>query len=188
MEFRTTDLPGVIVIEPQVHRDDRGFFLETYHAGKYAAGGVDAVFVQDNHSKSVRGTLRGLHAQWRRPQGKLVRCLQGAIWDVAVDPRVGSPTYRHWVSAELTSDNFHQIYVPPGYLHGFVVLSEVAEVEYKCTDLYDPGGEVGVRWNDPAIGVAWPIAEPVLSGKDAVAPLLSEVPAEKLPVWSGGGA
>ena len=175
MKFVETELPGVILVEPQVHRDDRGFFLETYHVEKFAAGGIDGRFVQDNHSKSQRGTLRGLHAQWRKPQGKLVRCLDGEIWDVAVDVRKGSPTFGRWVGVTLSSDDFRQLWVPPGFLHGFVVTSETAEVEYKCTDVYDPGFELGVLWNDPDIGIAWPVAEPILSGKDAAAPRLAEV-------------
>lgn len=186
MNFIETKLDGVVFIEPDVHRDARGFFLETYHAGKYAEGGVDTAFVQDNHSRSTQGTLRGLHSQWRRPQGKLVRCLQGRIYDVAADMRRGSPTWAQWVGVELTDDNFRQIYVPPGFLHGFVVLSETAEVEYKCTDFYDPGGELGVLWNDPEIGIEWPIAEPLLSEKDRAAPKLSEVPADQLPEYRGG--
>ena len=175
MQFRTTPLRGVILVEPDVHRDARGFFLETYHAGKYKEGGIDAAFVQDNHSRSSKHTLRGLHAQWRRPQGKLVRTLQGEIFDVAVDVRTGSPTYGRWFGATLSSENHHQLWVPSGFIHGFCVPSETAEVEYKCTDLYDPGGEVGVRWDDPAIGIDWPVAQPVLSAKDAAAPLLAEV-------------
>lgn len=185
MNVQTTALDGVLVLQPVVHRDDRGFFLETYHADKYREAGVALPFVQDNHSRSVRGTLRGLHAQWRRPQGKLVRCLDGAIWDVAVDMRVGSPTRTEWFGVELTSENHRQIYVPPGFLHGFLVLSETAEVEYKCTDVYDPGGELGVAWDDPEIGIEWPLAEPLLSGKDAAAPRLAEVPTEQLPVYAG---
>jgi len=185
VNFVPTDLQGVFVIEPVVHRDDRGFFVETYHSAKYAEAGLTLPFVQDNHSKSSKGTLRGLHAQWRRPQGKLVRCLDGAIWDVAIDMRRGSPTWARWFGVELTSENFKQIYVPPVFLHAFVVLSETAEVEYKCTDLYDPGGELGVAWNDPEIGIDWPIDEPVLSEKDATAPLLSEVPQERLPEYTG---
>jgi dTDP-4-dehydrorhamnose 3,5-epimerase len=180
----TTKLDGVLFLEPVVHRDDRGFFLETYHIEKYAESGIPLAFVQDNHSRSTRGTLRGLHAQWRRPQGKLVRCLAGEIFDVAVDMRRGSPTYSEWVGIHLSSDNFKQIYVPPGYLHGFLVVSEEAEVEYKCTDLYDPGGEVSVRWDDPAIGVEWPLKDALLSGKDAAAPLLAELDDERKPVYS----
>ena len=127
MNFLTTKLDGVLIVEPAVHRDDRGFFLETYHAEKFGEGGVGATFVQDNHSRSTRGTLRGLHAQWRRPQGKLVRCISGEIFDVAVDMRRGSPTWSDWVGVTLSSENFRQIYVPPGFLHGFVVLSDTAE-------------------------------------------------------------
>lgn len=175
MNFRPTPLAGVILVEPDVHRDARGFFLETYHAGKYKEGGIDAVFVQDNHSRSSQHTLRGLHAQWRRPQGKLVRTLQGEIFDVAVDVRTGSPTFGKWFGARLSSDNHHQLWVPAGFIHGFCVLSETAEVEYKCTDLYDPGGELGVLWNDPEIGIDWPVAQPILSAKDAAAPRLAEV-------------
>ena len=179
-----TKLDGVVFLEPVVHRDDRGFFLETYHSEKYAEAGIDLPFVQDNHSRSIRGTLRGLHAQWRRPQGKLVRCLQGEIFDVAVDMRRGSPTWSEWVGVTLTSENHKQIYVPPGYLHGFVVVSETAEVEYKCTDLYDPGGEIGVRWDDPGIGVEWPIQDCILSEKDAAAPMLAELPEDRTPAYA----
>jgi dTDP-4-dehydrorhamnose 3,5-epimerase len=175
VKFQSTKLSGVIIVEPEVHRDPRGFFLETFHAQKFHEGGIDAHFVQDNHSASQRGTLRGLHAQWRRPQGKLVRVLFGEIFDVAVDARLGSPSFGKWVGVTLSHDNFKQLWVPAGYLHGFCVTSERAEVEYKCTDLYDPGGEVGVLWNDPDIGVQWPIAEPVLSAKDATAPRLRDV-------------
>ena len=175
MEFRKTKLSGVLVVVPDVHRDDRGFFLESYHREKYAEAGIDLPFVQDNHSRSVKDTLRGLHAQWRRPQGKLVRVLAGEIYDVAVDARKGSPTFAQWVGVTLSSENHHQIWVPPGFVHGFCVTSETAEVEYKCTDLYDPGGELGVIWNDPEIGVRWPTEHPLLSAKDAASPRLSEV-------------
>ena len=181
MNVQTTALPGVLILEPPVFKDDRGFFLETYHRDKYAAAGLSATFVQDNHSKSVYGTLRGLHAQWRKPQGKLVRCLAGAIWDVAVDIRTDSPTRGQWVGYDITAENFRQIYVPPGFLHAFVVTSETAEVEYKCTDVYDPGYELGVLWNDPDIGIEWPVAEPVLSANDAAAPKLADVDPEHLP-------
>jgi dTDP-4-dehydrorhamnose 3,5-epimerase len=176
VKFLQTKLPGVLLVEPDVWRDARGFFLESYHAGKYRDGGIPLPFVQDNHSRSARGTLRGLHAQWRKPQGKLVRVLQGEIFDVAVDVKPGSPTFGQWVGATLNSENHLQIWVPAGHLHGFCVLSETAEVEYKCTDLYDPGGEIGVAWNDPDIGIEWPVtAAPVLSGKDAAAPRLKDV-------------
>lgn len=176
MDFVKTPLEGVLVIEPDVHRDDRGFFLETYNAEKYARGGLEVRFVQDNHSKSKRGTLRGLHAQLRRPQGKLVRAVEGEVFDVAVDVRRGSPTFGGWFGVKLTAENFRQLYIPPGFVHGFCVLSEEAQVEYKCTDLYDPGGEVSVVWNDPDIGIDWPIeGEPLLSAKDAAAPRLRDV-------------
>jgi len=184
LKFSPTALPGVLVVEPVVHRDARGFFLETFHAQKFREGGIDAAFVQDNHSASQRGTLRGLHAQWRRPQGKLVRVLFGEIFDVAVDARRGSPTFGRWVGVNLSHDNFRQLWVPAGFLHGFCVLSERAEVEYKCTELYDPGGELGVAWNDPDIGIKWPIAEPALSAKDAAAPRLADV-GERLMAYGG---
>jgi len=182
MKFLSTDLPGVVLIEPDVYRDKRGFFLETYHAGKYRAAGIAGTFVQDNRSHSVHGTVRGLHAQRHRPQGKLVRVLQGEIFDVAVDIRRGSPTFRRWAGVRLSADNFRQIYVPPGFAHGFCVLSEMADVEYKCTELYDPADEFGVLWNDPELGISWPVREPLLSEKDRTAPLLAEL-TEVLPVF-----
>jgi dTDP-4-dehydrorhamnose 3,5-epimerase len=166
MKFSATALPEVVLVEPDVFRDERGFFLETYNAEKYRSGGIDAVFVQDNHSRSVGGTVRGLHAQWRRPQGKLLRVVDGAIYDVAVDIRVGSPRYLQWVGVELSARNQWQLYVPPGFAHGFCVSSEAAEVEYKCTDYYDPQHEVRILWNDPAIGIEWPVSDPILSEKD----------------------
>ncbi len=173
--FLTTDLPGVLIVEPVVHHDPRGFFLETYHQEKYRAGGIDACFVQDNHSRSGKGTLRGLHAQRTKPQGKLVRALSGAIWDVAVDIRRGSPTFKRWVAAELTADNFRQLWIPPGFAHGFCVLSETAEVEYKCTAFYDQADEITIAWNDPEIAIAWPVTDPVLSQRDAAATRLAEI-------------
>lgn len=191
--FLETDLPGVVLIEPVVHRDDRGFFLETFHAEKYAAGGVPGralhgpsgrtSFVQDNHSRSGHGILRGLHGQTRKPQGKLVRAVEGTIWDVAVDVRRGSPTYGRWVGYELSAENFRQLYIPPDFLHGFCVVSEMAQVEYKCTDVYDPGHELSVRWDDPELAIDWPIDDPSLSSKDAAAPLLADVQAE-LPLYA----
>ncbi len=184
LKFTETKLPGVLLIEPPVYADDRGFFLETYHVEKFADAGISLPFVQDNHSKSSLGTLRGLHSQWRKPQGKLVRCVAGEIWDVAVDCRKGSPTFGEWVGATLSAENFHQLWVPPGLLHAFIVTSETAEVQYKCTDVYDPGYELGVVWNDPDIGIEWPLEAPTLSAKDAEAPRLSEV-MEQLPEWDG---
>jgi len=175
MRFEPTALPDVVVITPDVHRDPRGFFLETYHQGKYRAGGIGVTFVQDNLSRSARGTLRGLHAQRRRPQGKLIRVVEGAIFDVAVDIRRGSPSFAGWVGVRLSGETFRQVYVPPGFAHGFCVLSETAVVEYKCTELYDPADEIGVIWNDPDIGIQWPISDPTLSAKDGAAPRLREV-------------
>lgn len=184
MKFEPTALPEVIAVEPDVHRDDRGFFFEVYHGRKYAGGGIEVSFVQDNQSRSARGTLRGLHGQRRRPQGKLVRVISGEIFDVAVDARRGSPRFAQWVGVALSGDNFKQLYVPPGFLHGFCVLSETADVEYKCTDFYDREDEIGVRWDDPQIAIQWPIEAPLLSSKDEAAPLLSEI-AGILPEYPG---
>lgn len=184
MRVTETDLPGVVLIDPVVHRDTRGFFLESYSAERFAAHGLPVRFVQDNHSRSVQGTLRGLHWQWRRPQAKLVRVVAGEIYDVAVDIRRGSPTFGRWVAATLSAENFRQIFVPEGYAHGFCVMSEVAEVEYKATDVYDPGGEAGLPWDDPALGIAWPIAVPVVSARDrAHPPFRPDRP--DFPVWAG---
>jgi dTDP-4-dehydrorhamnose 3,5-epimerase len=177
-----TDIPEVVVIEPDIHADGRGFFLETYHADRYRQHGIAGPFVQDNHSRSIAGTLRGLHLQIRHPQGKLIRVIEGEIFDVAVDVRRGSPTFGRWVGAELTAENFRQMYVPPGFAHGFAVVSPVAQVEYKCTDLYDPSSEIGVAWNDPALGITWPISQPILSARDSKHPTLAEL-TEKLPHW-----
>ena len=167
MNILHTSLPGVFIVEPIVHRDPRGWFLETYHVEKYKYGGIPLAFVQDNCSSSVRGTLRGLHAQMSRPQGKLVRVARGEVFDVAVDIRRGSPTFASWESVTLTAENFKQIYIPPGFAHGFCVLSDVAEVEYKCTDVYLPGDEITIVWNDTQIGIQWPNGSPILSPKDA---------------------
>ena len=175
MRFIETGLAGVVIVEPDVFRDARGFFLETFHEAKYRAGGIPYSFVQDNQSRSQRGTLRGLHAQLKRPQGKLVRALRGEIWDVAVDARPDSPTFGKWTAATLSEENFRQLFVPPGYLHGFCVLSETAEVEYKCTAPYEHKDEIGVRWDDPGVGIAWPLQAPLLSAKDAALPTLLEL-------------
>jgi dTDP-4-dehydrorhamnose 3,5-epimerase len=177
VEFEPTAIPEVIRVQPRVHRDARGFFLESYHAPRFAQGGIRAPFVQDNHSFSARGTLRGMHMQREFAQGKLVRCIAGEIFDVAVDVRRGSKTFGCWVAETLSAENFRQLWVPPGFLHGFCVVSETAQVEYKCTELYHPEDELGVIWNDPDIGIAWPIGAPVLSAKDAVLPRLREIEA-----------
>jgi len=173
--FVETELPGVILVEPTVYRDERGYFLETYHESRYREHGIPERFVQDNHSCSVRGILRGLHAQSPHPQGKLVRCVEGSVWDVAVDVRRGSPTFGRHVGFELSAENFRQLYVPPGMLHGFCVTSDRAQVEYKCTSLYDPAGDLSVRWDDPELAIPWPVRSPLLSEKDRRAPLLREI-------------
>lgn len=173
-----TALPGVLVIEPRVFRDERGFFVETYHQRKYAEAGIDATFVQDNHSRSACGTVRGLHAQVSRPQGKLVRCVEGRIFDVAVDIRPDSPHFRRWTGTWLSDEDFRQVYVPPGFAHGFCVASEAAQIEYKCTDFYDPADEITIQWNDPDLGIDWPLgALPavVLSARDRAARPLREL-------------
>ncbi len=175
MKFLSTQLPGVLIVEPDVFRDQRGWFLETYHFRKYQEGGNPLPFVQDNHSSSIRGTLRGLHCQLTCPQGKLVRVVRGEIYDVAVDIQRGSPTFGSWVGVHLSGQDFKQIYLPPNFAHGFCALSEVAEVEYKCTDVYAPGGEVTIRWDEPRIGIQWPIDNPILSSKDAAGKSLDEV-------------
>lgn len=180
MKVVPTAIPGVILIEPQVHRDARGFLLETYQAARYAEAGIPTGFVQDNHSCSRRGVLRGLHAQRARPQGKLMRVVRGEIWDVAVDIRRGSPSFGRHVGERLSSENFRQLYIPPGFAHGFVVLSEEAEVEYKCTAFYDPGDEFAIRWDDPQLAIPWPVESPELSEKDRAAPPLADV-LERLP-------
>lgn len=183
MKFIKNEIPGLVLVEPTVHHDGRGFFFETYHAERYRKGGIAVEFVQDNQSRSTRGTLRGLHAQTNRPQDKLVRVLMGEIYDVAVDVRRGSPTFGQYFGATLSAENFHQLFVPVGFVHGFVVTSEIADVEYKCSDFYDPGGEMGVAWNDPDIGIPWPVEVPILSDKDAAAPRLSDVDPELLPKY-----
>ena len=176
-------LPGVFLIEPKVYKDDRGFFLETYHAQKYKEIGLTQVFVQDNHSHSRRGTLRGLHYQLNHPQDKLVYVITGEIFDVAVDIRRGSPTFGQWTGTLLSERNKRQLFIPAGFAHGLCVLSETADVMYKCTDLYAPGDEYGILWSDPTIDIVWPIENPGLSEKDAKNPTLKDVPEECLPLY-----
>jgi dTDP-4-dehydrorhamnose 3,5-epimerase len=176
MQVRQTELPGVVIIEPRVHGDARGFFQEIHHQPRYAEAGIAAAFVQDNYSRSRRGTLRGLHFQIVRPQGKLVQCLRGAVFDVAVDVRRGSPTFGRWTGTDLSEENHRQLYVPPGFAHGFCVLSESADILYKCTDLYHPEHERTLLWNDPAVGIEWPLeGEPLLSPKDQQGKPLAEL-------------
>ena len=183
MRVVPTDIPEILVIEPDVHVDGRGFFVETYQAERYREHGIEGPFVQDNHSRSVAGTLRGLHLQLRRPQAKLIRVIEGEIFDVAVDVRRGSPTFGRWVGVTLTAENFRQCYVPHGFAHGFCVISAIAQVEYKCTDLYDPASEVGVAWNDPALAISWPVDQPLLSWRDSQHPTLAAL-TDKLPPYS----
>ena len=182
MTFEETSLPGVVICTPDVFRDKRGFFQETYHAQRYMEGGIKSVFVQDNRSRSSKGVLRGLHFQLHKSQAKLLTCPRGEIFDVAVDIRRGSPTFGKWVGVLLTEENFRQIYIPAGFAHGFCVLSEIAEINYKCSEFYDRMDDRGVRWNDPGIGIRWPVEDPLLSDKDLAQPLLEEA---ELPVYRG---
>lgn len=175
MNVVETALPGVLIIEPKAFGDHRGFFLETFQVERYREAGITLPFVQDNHSRSQRGVLRGLHFQKTRPQGKLVSVSRGAVYDVAVDIDPASATYGQFVGVELNDDNHRQMWIPPGYAHGFCVLSEVADFQYKCTDFYFPADEGGLLWNDPDVGIPWPITEPQLSAKDANNPRLRDL-------------
>ncbi|HRM68709.1 MAG TPA: dTDP-4-dehydrorhamnose 3,5-epimerase [Thauera phenylacetica] len=175
MNVIETALPGVLIIEPKAFGDHRGFFLETFQVERYREAGITLPFVQDNHSRSQRGVLRGLHFQKTRPQGKLVSVSRGAVYDVAVDIDPASATYGQFVGVELNDDNHRQLWIPPGYAHGFCVLSEVADFQYKCTDFYFPADESGLLWNDPDVGIPWPITEPQLSAKDANNPRLRDL-------------
>ena len=188
MTFVATEIPGVVLVEPKIHGDERGFFLETYHTERYREAGIAAAFVQDNHSYSRRGILRGLHGQSPHAQGKLVRVIEGEIYDVAVDVRRGSPTYGRWVGFQLSAKNYRQLYVPPGLVHGFCVTSEGAQVEYKCTEFYHPEAEFSVAWNDPELGIDWPVRDPILSGKDRSAPRLRDVQQRLIDYRPAGGA
>ncbi|MEE2752097.1 MAG: dTDP-4-dehydrorhamnose 3,5-epimerase [Myxococcota bacterium] len=174
LTFSPRPIPGLVLITPRVHRDPRGFFLETYNASAYGEKGLKASFVQDNFSQSTFGTIRGLHAQLTHPQGKLISVTEGEIFDVAVDIRVGSPTYGQWDGVRLSAESFQQFYIPPGFAHGFCVLSPQAKVAYKVTDFYDASDELVIAWNDPDLGIEWPVTEPILSERDRQAPRLSE--------------
>ena len=180
MKVIETPLKGLLLIIPQAFGDARGFFLETYQARRHGEVGIDAAFVQDNHSRSSRGVLRGLHYQVNKPQGKLVMVTRGAVFDVAVDIRKDSQTFGRWYGVELSDANHMQLYVPPGFAHGFCVLSETADFLYKCTEYYAPEAERAIIWNDPDIGITWPIATPSLSTKDSIAPRLRDVLPENL--------
>ncbi len=178
MQVIETNLPGLVVVKPRVFQDERGFFLETYNEDRYREAGIDCGFVQDNHSKSSKGILRGLHYQITKPQDKLVWCLEGEVWDVAVDVRPGSATFGKWYGVTLTAEDKTQLFVPAGFAHGFCVLSDTAQVAYKCSRPYAPNDEGGVLWNDPDLAIDWPITAPTLSKKDAALPPLKNA---KLP-------
>jgi len=184
VRFVPTRLPGCVVVEPQVFGDARGFFYESYNADKLRAAGLDLHFVQANVSRSARGVLRGLHYQWPRPQGKLVSVLEGEVFDVAVDVRRGSPTFGQWEGVVLSAQNKRHFWIPEGFAHGFVVLSEDATFAYQCTALYDAKADAGVRWNDAALAIDWPVAAPLLSAKDERAPFLADIAPERLPAYT----
>ncbi len=180
MKVLTCDISGLLILEPKVFGDARGFFLETWHRQRYREAGLDADFVQDNLSFSRRGTLRGLHFQNPAPQGKLLQVLQGEVFDVAVDIRRSSPTFGKWHGVTLSAENKRQFYIPPGFAHGFAVLSETALFHYKCTAFYSSKDEMAIRWDDPDVGIKWPLQDPLLSERDAKAPRLRDAPPERL--------
>ena len=185
MNVVETSLPGVLILEPKVFGDERGFFYESFNARAFEqATGQERNFVQDNHSRSQKGVLRGLHYQWPRPQGKLVSVLEGEVYDVAVDIRHGSPTFGRWEAVILSADNRRQLWIPEGFAHGFAVLSEHAVFNYLCTDVYVKEADAGVRWNDGDIGVDWPVSDPLLSAKDEKAPFLADISGDRLPVYA----
>jgi dTDP-4-dehydrorhamnose 3,5-epimerase len=183
MKVVETTLPGALIIEPQVFGDARGFFYESYNKASYRKAGINAEFIQSNVSRSARGVLRGLHYQWPNPQGKLVSVLEGEVYDVAVDIRLGSPTFGQSVGVMLTAENHRHFWIPESFAHGFCVLSEFATFTYQCTALYDRAADAGIRWNDATLGIDWPLSAPLLSDKDDKAPLLKDVAPERLPVY-----
>ena len=187
MKLRQTGLPGCVLVEPRVFEDDRGCFFESWNRARYAAAGLEFEVAQSNVSVSGRGVLRGLHYQWPKPQGKLVWVLQGEVYDVAVDIRRGSPTFGRWTAAYLSAENRRQLWIPEGFAHGFVTVSERAVFCYLCSREYDSSADAGLRWNDAYLAIDWPVSEPSLSGKDAAAPVLDEVPAERLPSYERVG-
>lgn len=184
LTFTETALPGVVLVEPDVFPDERGYFTETYHAEKYQAGGIVCTFRQDNRSQSRKNVVRGLHYQLKQPQAKLIYVVQGEILDVALDIRKGSPTFGQWTACILSAENRCQLFIPVGFAHGFAILSDLADVAYKCSDLRAAGDEYGLLWNDPALGIDWQIDTPVVSEKDATCPTLAEIPTANLPVFS----
>jgi dTDP-4-dehydrorhamnose 3,5-epimerase len=184
MQRIETSLPDVVELRPVVHGDARGFLIETYHQANFTALGITDIFVQDNHSRSSQGTLRGLHYQLNHPQAKLCRVIGGKALDVAVDIRVGSPHFGKWASVVLSAEQHNQVYLPKGFAHGFLALSDSVQFLYKCSDYYAPADEQGILWNDPALNVAWGIANPILSAKDTKHPCLADLPKELLPTYS----
>ena len=184
MKVTEAGLPGCLVVEPRVFGDARGFFYESFNLDRLAQHGLAPAFVQGNVSSSSHGVLRGLHYQWPNPQGKYVSVLEGEVWDVAVDIRRGSPTFGQWTAVVLSAGNRRHFWIPEGFAHGFVALSERAVFTYLCTATYDPAADAGIRWNDASLAIDWPVADPVLSDKDARAPFLADVPAERLPVYA----
>jgi dTDP-4-dehydrorhamnose 3,5-epimerase len=185
MKVTRTGLPGCVVLEPQVFGDARGFFYESFNQDKLAEAGLTPRFVQGNVSRSAQGVLRGLHYQWPRPQGKLVSVLEGEVWDVAVDIRHGSPTFGQWTGVVLSADNKRHFWIPEGFAHGFVALSEQALFTYLCTETYDRDADAGIRWDDPRLAIDWPVSAPSLSDKDARLPLLADIAPERLPPYAG---
>lgn len=184
MQRLDTSLPGVWELQPKVLRDARGFFLETYHQQKYSDLGIHDVFVQDNHSRSAKGTLRGLHYQLRHPQAKLCRVVEGEALDIAVDIRLGSPTFGRWASVLLSAVSHNLVFIPPGFAHGFVALTDTVQFLYKCSDFYDPSSEHGIIWDDPGLAISWGVTNPLVSERDARYPTLAAMPREFLPLYS----
>ena len=184
MKVIETDLTGCLLLEPQVFGDERGFFYESFNHDKLAAHGLAPDFVQGNVSRSARGVLRGLHYQWPKPQGKLVSVLEGEVWDVAVDIRLGSPSFGQWAAAVLSAENKRHFWIPEGFAHGFVVLGDSALFAYLCTETYDRDADAGIRWNDARLAIDWPVAEPILSAKDANAPFLDDIAPGRLPTFA----
>jgi dTDP-4-dehydrorhamnose 3,5-epimerase len=185
LQKHETSLPGVWFLQPDVFRDERGFFMETYHQAKFAALGITESFLQDNHSSSRKGTVRGLHYQLHRPQAKLCRVVEGEALDVAVDIRVGSPNFGKWTGVLLSAATGNQVYIPAGFAHGFLALTEVVQLLYKSSDFYDAADEQGIAWNDPALAIAWGVSNPLVSPKDAAYPTLAAKPARFLPRYPG---
>ncbi len=186
MDIKNLEIPEIKLIRPRVFSDDRGFFMQTYHKEQYQEAGVDVPFVQDNYSQSGKGTVRGLHYQLEHPQDKLVSVTHGEVFDVVVDIRRGSPSFGQWVGETLSAENKCQLFVPKGFAHGFCVLSEQADLVYKCSDFYAPDDEYGILWSDPAIGIDWPLNDVLLSGKDLALPVLADITPDYLPVYHQG--